>query len=198
MILNHVTGILFHPAQEWKSIREENASTMEVFRRHVLIMAAIPPLCAFFGATQFGWQLGETTFKLTKASAGQMAIGFYLASLLGVYFMGRCIQWMADTYGAGSSDDKAENLAAYIITPMFLAGLVCLIPVPWLIMMVGLLGVAYTVYLLYTGVPIMMGVSAEKGFLFSSAVLTVGMVTMVGVLATTVILWGIGLGPQHA
>ena len=198
MILDHVTGIIFHPAKEWRSIRDEKASTMDVFRRHVLILAAIPPVCAYFGATQFGWMLGNTTYKLTSASAAQMAIGFYLATLVGVYFMGRCIQWMAKTYGAGADTDKAENLAGYIITPMFLAGLVCLIPVPWLIMTVGLLGLAYTVYLLYTGVPIVMQINEEKGFLFSSAVLTVGMVTMVGVLATTVILWGFGMGPQHA
>ncbi|NIU11195.1 MAG: hypothetical protein GWN81_20645, partial [Phycisphaerae bacterium] len=56
--------------------------------------------------------------------------------------------------------------------------------------------VAYTVYLLYSGVPIMMGISQERGFLFSSALVTFGLVAFVAMLAITVILWGFGLAPE--
>jgi hypothetical protein len=45
-------------------------------------------------------------------------------------------------------------------------------------------------------VPIVMGISAERGFLFSSAVLAVGLVALVGLLASTVVLWSYGLGPS--
>ena len=51
------------------------------------------------------------------------------------------------------------------------------------------------VYLLYAGVPIMMDIPPEKGFLFASAVLAVGLVALVGLLASTVVLWSYGLGP---
>ena len=44
----------------------------------------------------------------------------------------------------------------------------------------------------------MMGVPKERGFLFASAVLAVGLVMLVGVLAATVILWGAGIGPVFA
>jgi hypothetical protein len=43
-----------------------------------------------------------------------------------------------------------------------------------------------------------MGIPAERGFLFSTAVLAVGLVTLVAVLAATVILWDIGVGPVFA
>ena len=62
-------------------------------------------------------------------------------------------------------------------------------------MVVGIPALAYTVYLLYTGVPIMMGISEERGFLFSSAVLAVGLVAFVALLAITALLWGMGLEP---
>ena len=68
-------------------------------------------------------------------------------------------------------------------------------PMPWLNMLFGIVALLYTVYLLFTGVPVVMKITKEQGFLFSSAVLTVGMVTLVGMLAVTVILWGSGLGP---
>ncbi len=54
---------------------------------------------------------------------------------------------------------------------------------------------AYTVYLFYSGVPIMMQIPTERAFLFASAVMAVGLVALVGLLAATVMLWGIGIGP---
>jgi hypothetical protein len=42
-----------------------------------------------------------------------------------------------------------------------------------------------------------MEVSKEQGFLFSSAVLAVGLVMLVGVLAATIIIWSIGIGPVY-
>jgi hypothetical protein len=43
----------------------------------------------------------------------------------------------------------------------------------WLNFVLGLPALAYMVYLLYTGVPVMMEIFEERGFLFSSAVLAV-------------------------
>ena len=38
-------------------------------------------------------------------------------------------------------------------------------------------------------------VPTERAFLFASAVMAVGLVALVGLLAATVMLWGIGIGP---
>ena len=70
-----------------------------------------------------------------------------------------------------------------------------LYPVLWLNMLVGLPALAYTVYLLYSGVPVMMGISKERGFLFASAVLAVGPVMLVGGAGGERDPWGIGVGP---
>jgi len=40
-----------------------------------------------------------------------------------------------------------------------------------------------------------MEIPEERGFLFASAVLAVGLVALVAVLAITAILWGSGFGP---
>ena len=68
---------------------------------------------------------------------------------------------------------------------------------PWLNMLFVILALFYTIYLLYTGVPVVMQINRERGFLFSSAVLTVGMVALIGMLAFTVVLWGVGIGPAY-
>ena len=68
-------------------------------------------------------------------------------------------------------------------------------PLLWFNMLLGLPALAYTVYLLYTGLPIMMGISRDRGFLFSTAVLGVGLIALVALLTITVLLWGMGLQP---
>ena len=76
-------------------------------------------------------------------------------------------------------------------------GLVGLYPTMWIVMLIGLVAVGYTIYLLYTGVPIMMHIPKEQGFIFASAVLTAGLVLLVATLAVTVVLWGMGIAPAY-
>jgi hypothetical protein len=64
-------------------------------------------------------------------------------------------------------------------------------------MLVGLIAVAYAVYLLYEGLPILMKIPEDRGFMFASAVLTVGLVMFVGLLAITVVVWSVGIGPVY-
>ena len=121
---------------------------------------------------------------------------YYLAMLIGVYTIGWMIHWMSATYGAKTMLSQCVVLAAYTATPLFLIGIMELYPILWLNMVLGIPALAYSVYLLYTGVPIMMGIPEERGFLFSSAVLAFGLVAFVALLAVTAILWGMGLEPQ--
>jgi hypothetical protein len=196
MVLQHIWGLFTNPKKEWESIRDDECTIGKCYAAHVLILAAIPPISGFIGTTQFGWQIGAgDPVMLDMQKAGLFAALYYLAMLVGVFSMGWMIQWMADTYGAKPQLSQSVVLAAYTATPLFLIGLMELYPVLWLNMVVGIPALAYTVYLLYTGVPIMMGISEERGFLFSSAVLAVGLVAFVALLAITALLWGMGLEP---
>jgi len=199
MILSHVWGLLSHPEEEWKSIRKENCTIGKCYCSHVLLLAAIPPLAGYIGTTQVGWQVvSREVQKLTPESALWMAILSYFTILVGVFFIGKMIHWMGKTYGAKQTLPQCIALAAYTATPLFLSGLMLLYPLLWLNLLIGLPVLGYTVYLLYTGVPIVMGISQERGFLFSTAVLVVGLVTLLSVLVVTVILWDIGIGPVYA
>ena len=196
MVLNHVWGLLSHPKQEWEVIQSEPCTIGTCYLRHVLVLAAMPAVSGFIGTTQVGWHIaGGETVKLTLVNALMMSVAFYLTMLVAVFIMGKLIHWMARTYGTEPSLENCVVLAAYAATPLFLVGVMALYPLLWVNMLVGLLAVAYTIYLLYTGIPIVMHISREQGFLFSSAVLTVGMVMLVGMLASTVILWDFGLAP---
>ncbi len=200
MLLNHVWGLFAHPEDEWKTIRKERCTVTRCYCSHVLILAAIPALAGYFGTTQVGWDVpgGREIHKLTPQSALQIAILFYFAMLVAVVTVGALIHWMGKTYGSKQPLSQCIVLASYTATPLFLIGVMLLYPLLWLNMLIGLPALAYTVYLLYTGVPVMMGISRERGFLFASAVLAVGLVMLVGLLVTTVILWDLGIGPMFA
>lgn len=197
MVLNHVWGLMFRPKLEWKSIKAERCTIGKCFCSHVLILAAIPAIAGYIGTTQVGWSFGGfEVHRLTTQSALQIALLTYLTMLVAVFSLGKAIHWMGQTYGSKQTLPQAIALAAYAATPLWLMGFFFLYPVLWFNMLIGLPALAYTVYLLYSGVPVMMGVNQERGFMFASAVLAVGMVILVTVLAAMAILWGMGIGPE--
>lgn len=196
MLLIHAKGLLTQPKQEWESIRQENTSTGDLFRYYVLILAAIAPIAGLIGTTQIGWSFGiGNTVKLTFGSALKITVAYYFAILVAVVCIGKLVQWMSETYGSKVNLNLCMALAAYTATPLFLVGILQIYPVMWLNYVIGLPALAYTVYLLYLGTPIVMDIPSERGFLFASAILAVGLVALVGILAATVVLWGMGIGP---
>ncbi len=196
MLLSHVWGLMTDPEVEWKSIHKEHCTITKCYCSHVLLLAAIPAVFGYLGTTQIGWQIGaREAVKLTPDSALTIAILFYITILVAIFTIGALIHWMGKTYGSKQPLPQCVALSAYTATPLLLIGVMLLYPVLWLNLLIGLPALAYTVYLLYSGVPIMMNIPKERGFLFASAVLAVGLVMLVGVLAATVILWSTGVGP---
>lgn len=196
MFLSHVMGMFLHPQREWEKIRDEDCTIASCYFGHVLILAAIPPVSGYIGTTQIGWSFGDREpIMLTAESASVIATLYYIALLIGVFSVGFMIHWMSQTYGGNKVLADAVSLAAYTATPLFLIGLMEINPVLWLNFVIGLPALAYSVYLLYSGVPIVMEIPEEKGFLFSSAVLAVGLVALVTLLAVTALLWGSGFAP---
>lgn len=196
MILKYVWSILTEPVLTWSKIRDENWSAVEIYLRIIIPLALISPVAGLIGTTQFGWQIGPgEPVMLTGSSALQISLAYFGAILVSVFVIALLIRWMSETYGDQKPFVRTLALAAYTAVPLFLIGVVQIYPVLWVNFLFGLPALAYSVYLLYSGVPIMMDIPQEKGFLFASAVLAVGLVALVGLLASTVVLWSFGLGP---
>ncbi len=198
MILNHALGLMTHPDQEWESIRSEQPSVGKLYLQHTLLLALIPAVAAYYGSTQVVWEVGSGEgVMLTSSSALQLCSLFYLAMLCGVFVLGKFIDLFAATYGVDNRTPRGIVLAAYTATPLFIVGVIAAYPSIWLGMAAGLAATAYAVYLLYEGLPILMKIPPERGFLFASSVLTVGLVMLVGLLAISVVIWSMGIGPVY-
>ncbi|WP_021022879.1 Yip1 family protein [Salinivibrio costicola] len=195
MILGHLVGLYTHPKKEWKTIGERHEGVSSSIG-HALLLALIPPVCAYYASVNLGWQIGagEPIF-MTPQSALFIVSAMYLALLGGVAALAYLTLWMSRTFGSAPNYTQCLELAAYTATPIFMVGLATLYPVVWFVMIVGLIGVAYSVYLLYTGVPILMEIPEERGFIYASSVVTCGLVLLVAILAASVILWNVGMGP---
>lgn len=197
-MIHHVLGLFTHPEQEWKEIRGEEESISHMYFTHVLILAAIPAISAYIGTSQVGWIIGNgDPVKLTTASALQMTFMTYIAMLIGIGAMGAFIHWMSRTYDSNPTITQCVVFAAYNATPLFIGGLAALYPNLWLSMLVGTAAICYTVYLLYVGIPVFMGIPEEEGFVYASSILAIGLVMLVTMMAMSVVLWGVGIGPVY-
>jgi len=133
---------------------------------------------------------------LSPDSALKIIIAFYCAIILALWGIGYAIHWMAGTYGSITTFTKGYAVAAYGATPLFIAGLVGFYPLLWLDLSIGVLAVAWAVYLLYSGLPVVMNIPSERGFLYASAVLGVCMVFLMVMMGATVVLWNFGFMPE--
>ncbi|NVJ59121.1 MAG: YIP1 family protein [Gammaproteobacteria bacterium] len=194
MSLRNTFGLLYEPDKQWQKISDKNDSIAKTYFKFIIFMALLPPVSAYIGSTYVGWSLGfGETYRLTADSALRLSIAAYLAILVAVLVLAWFVQWMAKTYGANPSYKRCVNLTAYTCTPLFLVSIMGAYPILWFDMLVSLVAIAWAIYLLYHGVPIMMGIDKDRGFLFASSIITVCMCVLVGMLAITVLFWGTGI-----
>lgn len=192
-MVNHVWGLLTHPRQELQQIKREGESIPHLYTHHVLLLAAIPVICAFIGTTQVGWRFGNgQAIKLDTLTALYSAVIFYTLILAAVALMGQVIYRLARRYASRPSWQRCTLFADYAATPMFLSGIVALYPLVWLCLFAGIIALCYSAYLMYLGIPTFLDIDRQEGFIFSSSTLAIGVLVLELLLGLTVLLWGYG------
>jgi hypothetical protein len=195
-MFNHAFGILVRPSGQWRTVAKLPEPSLNTLTIYPCIMAIIPAVAWFYGTTIVGWSVGDgDAIKLTADSARAIVILFYLAMISAVAGIGYFIHWMADTYGADSTIARGIAIAGLSATPMFLAGAAGFYPLLWMDLLLGTIAVSWSVYLLYLGIPIVMDIPEERGFLFSSAVIAICLVMTTCIMVGSVILWDFGAAP---
>lgn len=197
MILNHIWGLYAHPKEEWQTIEKRHESLVYSLV-HILTIALIPAICSYYAAAHIGWTVGAgDPIRLPQENAMYMSIAMYLGLVFGVFALAYLIQWMAKTFDSTPEFSQSLELAAYTATPLLMVGITALYPVLWFVALAGIAALAYSVYLLYSGVPIMMNIPEEKGFIYSSSVVTCGLVMLVSLMAISAIMLAMGFGSEY-
>lgn len=195
-MFKYLFSILLSPKSAWENVAKMPKHSGDLGLIYTILLAIIPAAAFYYGTTQVGWTVGDgEVIKLTTQSAGKMIPLFYLSEIAAVAGIGWFIHWMSDTYGADSSLTKGIRIAGLTATPLFISGLIGVWPELLINFTVGIIAVSWSTYLLYIGIPRVMNIPEERGFLFSSAIIAVCLVAIVVILGASVILWDMGAAP---
>ncbi len=197
MTLFDFARVFVRPSGLFADVAKNRPSARAVFWRYALWLGMLPPLCALLGMTLFGWRLGvgePMRFGAAVMLAGTLA--YYLA-LLGSFGAAAALsRWMAPTYGADRGAGLHAALVAIVGTPLMAGGALHLYPLLPLNLLCLIPAILWSAYLLYTGVPILLGIDTSRGMLMASAILGVFFVAAVALAALTMALWTHGIGPN--
>ena len=184
------------PGRMFTMITELRPKPAEVFFGYALWIGLIPPVAAFIGAVQFGWRLGAgEPIVLSTGVAAAICLAYYVSLLAGFALASRIALWMRDAYAGQAEPGECYALIATVGTPMMLGGLLHLYPSA--VWNVALLTPAFlwSVYLLYTGLPVVLKNGVERGMLMASAILGFVLTALAGFLTLIILAWTKGFGP---
>lgn len=189
-MISHMFGLLHDPQSEWKKIAELSDEALKKMSIYFIFLGMIPAIGFYIGTTQFGWTIGDgEPIRITEESAIPLVVLFYIALMGALVFIGLMVHWMSKTYSASLHAYKGFVFMGLCSTPVFLAGALAAYPIWWLDIIVATAACSYAIRLIYLGIPDMMKVPEDLGFLYASAVFAVALVYVVVVLVATVLLW---------
>ena len=147
-LIERAKNILFKPKDEWKVIAGEEPNTQSLIFSYVLPLALIPAVARFIGFGVFGFHVGRF--------AGMSGIGWGLSSgiislittILAVFVAAFIIDILAPSFKSEKNFGRSMQLVAYSYTPVWVAGILYLIPLLGIV--ASLLGL-YGIYIMYTG-----------------------------------------------
>lgn len=189
MLLKHFSHMLYEPKHSLEEADRQPAKPLDIII-HTAMLALIPAICGYIATVHIGWDIGVgRPFTIEAYKAIYIAIAAFVTFNIGVYAMGFGICWLAKTFETMPNPIHCIELALFTSLPLFIAGFVALYPVLYIDIMVGMAAVAASVYLLYVGVPIFMHIPTEKGFVYSTWVVSLGLIMIIVFLGISVFLF---------
>ena len=188
--------VLFAPGEVFSAVAAESPPATRVFFRFALWISLLPPLFAYVGTVNFGWRLGVEPVFFPQPVVLAVCAAYFAALLLGFLSSAVIARWMAATYDASQSLGRCLALMAIVCAPLAVGSIAHLYPNAVLNVLVLVPVLIWCVFLLYRGLPVVLGTGPNRGMLMASALIAYLMVAVVSLLGVTVALWGSGIGPR--
>ncbi len=148
-LVPRIKGILINPKEEWAKIKEESATTADLFTGYAMILAAIPAVAQLIGRAVIGYNIPFVGWVRSGiGSALLYAVVYYIFSLAVVFVLGIIINALATAFGSQQNAVNAMKLAVFSFTPAWVAGVLYIIPP---LSILAALASIYGLYLLYLG-----------------------------------------------
>jgi hypothetical protein len=178
-IVDRAKNIVLTPRTEWAVIDAEPTTVQDIYKGYVIPLALIPVIAGLIGTSLIGVSIpGIGTVRVGLFSGLITAILQFGLSLGLVYVLALLIDALAPTFGGHKDPLAAFKVAAYSMTPSWLAGIFGIIPSISFLSLLGL----YGIYVLYLGLPRLMR-SPEDRALGYTAVVVLSAIVLSIVLA---------------
>lgn len=179
-LVPRLQDILLKPKDTWPAIEAEGGDTASIYKNYVIFLALVPAVAGFIGMSLIGMRVFGVSIRVPVFSGlANMVVG-YVMSLVMVFVLGLIANALAPSFGGTPHPLNALKLVAYGSTAGFLGGVFSLLPS---LSILGVLAALYSIYLIYSGVPVMMKSPPEKAAGYTAVLMVCGIIAalLVGV-----------------
>jgi len=155
-----VRDIITKPASEWREIAAESTTIGELMLGYAVPLTAIPAVCGFIGLSVIGISTPLTTpLRVGPVRGLANALVGYVLGLVSIYVAALVVEKLAPTFQSRGNAAQAMKMVVFACTPIWVAGVLQLVPaLSPLTFLAGL----YAIYLFYLGLPYVMHTPSEK------------------------------------
>ncbi|KQM71181.1 Yip1 family protein [Xylophilus sp. Leaf220] len=183
-IVQRVQDILLKPKQTWPVIDAEPATPNGLYTQYLMLLALVPAVAGFVGTSLIGFgMLGVSVRVPLLAGIVGMVVG-YLLTLVMVFVVALVVDALAPGFGGTKSRIGSLKLVVYASTAALLGGIFSLLPA---LSVLGIVAALYSIYLLYTGLPVLMKCPPEKAVGYTAVV------AICSIVAAVLVSWIAGM-----
>jgi hypothetical protein len=186
-LVERAKNIIVTPKTEWDAVSAEEPNIQQILLGYVLPLALIPTIAVIIGWGMIGI-FGFTSFTYGIA----MGLVQLINAFLSVLVAGFVIDLLAPSFGSQKNMGRAVQLVAYSMTPIWIAGILNILPtIGWLAGLIGL----YGLYLMYLGLAPLMKTPEDKkvGYLVVSIIILIVVYFVIAAILTAILMAVFGL-----
>jgi len=187
-IIDRAKAIIMSPKIEWGTIAGEEPNIGQIMTGYVLPLALIPAIASVIGYGLIG------SGEVVSVSYGiARALIQVISAFIVVYLAAFVIDFLAPNFASQKGIGRAVQLVAYSNTPVWIAGIVYIIPgLSWIVFIAAL----YSLYILYLGFSPMMKTPQDKVvvYLVVSIIALIIVYAIVGWILALILLPLFGVG----
>ena len=186
-LVERAKNIIVTPKTEWDAVSAEEPNIQQILLGYVLPLALIPTIAVIIGWGVVGI-FGFKSFTYGIA----MGLVQLINAFLSVLVAGFVIDLLAPSFGSQKNMGRAVQLVAYSMTPIWIAGILNILPsIGWLAGLIGL----YGLYLMYLGLTPLMKTPEDKkvGYLVVSIIILIVVYFVIAAILTAILMAVFGL-----
>lgn len=158
-LIERAKAIILKPAETLPVIAEEQTTIGDLFARYALPLIAITPVASFIGG-----QLFASYIRPSLMTGLSIAVTTFVLGLIGFVVGALIAEFLAPKFEGQADRLSAFKLVAFAGTPVWVAGILGIVPA--LAMLIFLAGL-YSIYLFYQGATPLMKVPQDKSLAYT-------------------------------